>query len=179
MSKTKTSKVIEIQQSDDEIELSLEHKTVIDDVSTVKNKKNGQPKKEYILTEARKKQFEIARNKRQENITIRNEEKEKATSEYTMLKKELDKKLAKKEKRNQTKELLKLMAETKNISSSESEQEEIIVRKKKSAKKKKVVYVSESESESEQETQKIAKPKREILRSQTPTRELRPIIRFF
>ena len=120
MTKTKETKQVIVESSDDEIELnstkvvatSLPRMQVVDNPTTtsiVKNKKNGQPKKEYILTEARKNQFDIARNKRQENIAIRNEEKEKATSEYSLLKKELDKKLAKKVKRNQTKELLKMM----------------------------------------------------------------------
>ena len=177
MSKTKNTKQIEINSSDDDIEL-VKGEPILAQKAEPKLRKNGQPKKEYILTDARKNQFEVARNKRQENIALKKEEKEKANSEYSLLKKELDKKLAKKEKRSQAKELLKLMNETKNISSDEDSDEEVIIKKKSKKPKKKVVYV-EDDSESEEEEEHRPKTRREPLRSQTPTRELRPIIRYY
>ena len=78
MSKTKNTKQVEINSSDDDIEL-VKGEPILEQKAEPKLRKNGQPKKEYILTDARKNQFEVARNKRQENIALKKRRKKKQT----------------------------------------------------------------------------------------------------
>ena len=115
--------------------------------------KSGKEKAPYVLTEARKKQIEIAK-KAQQNENY---------AQYDELKKELEKKKIKKLEKIKQKELVKLMAETDNISTDNDESDEDLVVKPKKTKaqpkpKKKKVIV-ESSSEEEQEVISKAKPR--------------------
>jgi len=98
------------------------------------------PKRQYVVTEARKQAFEKAKQKRAENIALRKQLKEKEQEEFNKMK---EMKLKKKQTKEAKKKLLELQAlET----SSESEAEQVIVKKKKKPKKK-IVYESASEEE--------------------------------
>ena len=117
--------------------------------------KSGKEKAPYVLTEARKKQFEIARNARMKNIESKKAQQNENYAQYDELKKELEKKKIKKLEKIKQKELVKLMAETDNISTDNESDEDLIVKPPKKTKaqpkpKKKRVIV-ESSSEEEQE----------------------------
>ena len=118
-----------------------------------KKEKLVKEKKPYVLTEARKNAFEIARQKRDENRATRKIEKEKQEIES---KKELEEKIVKKaeliKKKNEKKEEILKLGED---SSSDSEPEVIVQRVKKPKKK---IIVVESDSEDEIVIQK-RKPK--------------------
>ena len=58
--------------------------------------KSGKEKAPYVLTEARKKQFEIARNARMKNIESKKAQQNENYAQYDELKKELEKKKIKK-----------------------------------------------------------------------------------
>ena len=101
--------------------------------------KKGKPKKEYILTEARKLQFEKARIKRMENIQKQKMEKEQFQKQKDELKRIADEK----KKLKQEKQIKKLKKEI------ESESEEEIIIKKTKKPKKKIVYVESDDSDVE------------------------------
>lgn len=135
--------------------------------------KSGKEKAPYVLTEARKKQFEIARNARMKNIESKKAQQNENYAQYDELKKELEKKKIKKLEKIKQKELVKLMAETDNISTDNESDDDLIVKPKKTKapskpKKKKVIVESSSEEEQEvikhqpQQTQKPPKPKSTI-----------------
>jgi hypothetical protein len=117
--------------------------------------KSGKEKAPYVLTEARKKQFEIARNARMKNIESKKAQQNENYAQYDELKKELEKKKIKKLEKIKQKELVKLMAETDNISTDNDESDEDLVVKPKKTKaqpkpkKKKVIVESSSEEEQE------------------------------
>ena len=108
--------------------------------------KSGKEKAPYVLTEARKKQFEIARNARMKNIESKKAQQNENYAQYDELKKELEKKKIKKLEKIKQKELVKLMAETDNISTDNDESDEdLVVKPKKTkaqpkSKKKRVIY---------------------------------------
>jgi len=116
--------------------------------------KKGKPKKEYILTEARKRQFELARQKRMENIQKINMEKE----EFKKQKDELKRIADEKKKLKQEKQIKKLKKEI------ESESEEEIIIKKTKKPKKKIVYVESDDSDVEI----VKKEKKSLPPKQTP-----------
>ena len=103
--------------------------------------KEKKPRKPFVMTEARKQAFEKARQKRDENLRLKKELRDRENEHIQLLK---DKAKNKKEKK-----LNKLEKEIKAMSSeSESEEEQIIVKKKKPKnKKKKIVYVSDSDDD--------------------------------
>lgn len=144
--------------SDDELTIPK------NDNKQVRLNKNGKPRAEYVLTEKRKQQFDIARNARMKNIESKKIVQNENYSKYDNLKKELEQKKMKKLEKIKQKELVKLMAETENISTDEdSDDDAIIIKKPKAApikkkKHKKVIVESES-SESETETSIKPKPK--------------------
>ena len=124
--------------------------------------KSGKEKAPYVLTEARKKQFEIARNARMKNIESKKAQQNENYAQYDELKKELEKKKIKKLEKIKQKELVKLMAETDNISTDNDESDEDLVVKVKAQlthgkktkaqpkpKKKRVIVESSSEEEQE------------------------------
>ena len=154
----KPKKVIEVE----------EQEPIIDEINTksIRLNKSGKPRAEYVLTEKRKKQFEIARNARMQNIELKRNEQNEHYSKYDELKKELDKKRIKKLEKIKQKELIKLMAETENISTDSDSSESIKkpIRKSKPPKKptrkvKKVESDTESESEPEPKPKPKSKPK--------------------
>lgn len=145
-------------KSSDDDELTIPK----NDNKQVRLNKNGKPRAEYVLTDKRKQQFDIARNARMKNIESKKIVQNENYSKYDNLKKELEQKKMKKLEKIKQKELVKLMAETENISTDEdSDDDEIIIKKSKAVKKKKqkkVIVESES-SESETETSIKPKPK--------------------
>ena len=153
----KNIKVIEEFIEDSSIELKPQK---------LKLEKSPKEKKEYVLTDARKAQFDKARIKRQENIDLKKKTKELENEEYNKVKNELLYKKDEKDKKRQARELLKLKREVEETS---SEEEEIVKPKAKpkpkpKSKPKKVEYKSESEisdlTESEDEIPIKRKPKK-------------------
>ena len=134
--------------------------------------KSGKPRAPYVLTEKRKKQFELAREVRMKNIADAKAKQNESFSQYNDLKQELEKKKLKKLEKIKKKELVKLMAETENISTDDDEDSSIETPRKPPAKppkppktkaKKQLVVESETEtesSESEQESVKKAPKKK-------------------
>ena len=141
--------------------------------------KSGKEKAPYVLTEARKKQFEIARNARMKNIESKKAQQNENYAQYDELKKELEKKKIKKLEKIKQKELVKLMAETDNISTDNDESDEDLVvkpKKTKAPKPKKKRVIVESSSEEEEVISK-AKPREK----HQPQQPLKPksTIRYF
>jgi hypothetical protein len=124
-------------ESDSDIELTEKHKQ-LQAVPLKKPRKQAQ----YVMTDARKANFEKARQKRMENIQANKKLKEE---QERIVKQELETKLL-----NKANALKKRVAKKKqvldDIISSESEEEpkQIIVRKKK---KPQVIYLEESSEE--------------------------------
>ena len=145
--------------------------------------KSGKEKAPYVLTEARKKQFEIARNARMKNIESKKAQQNENYAQYDELKKELEKKKIKKLEKIKQKELVKLMAETDNISTDNDESDEDLVVKVKKTKaqpkpKKKRVIV-ESSSEEEQEIISKSNPREKPPSAQLPHGKPKSTIRYF
>ena len=132
-------------------------------------KKPAKQKKAYVLTEARKLQFEKARMVRQANVLLKKLEKEGKQTEIKNLEIELKNKQDMKvnKKKNQ---IIKQIADEE---SSDEEEDEIIIKKSKpKPKSKKVVYVKyESSSEDEPERKPM---KKAVIQK----RDLRPIIQY-
>ena len=97
-------------------------------------------KKPYVLTPARKAQFEKARVKRAENIEIKKQIKSKENEEHELLKQDLIRKKELKTIRKKAREIKRIVQ---TVDESESEPE--VVYKKKP--KKKIVYESSSDEE--------------------------------
>jgi hypothetical protein len=104
-------------------------------------------RKAYVLTPARKAQFEKARLIREDNIARKNAIRDEEAEKHELFKNELLKKKEIKSNKKKEKEIKALI-----VSDSDSSDSEVIVKKKKphkaKPKKKKVVYESSSESES-------------------------------
>ena len=91
-------------------------------------KKTAKEKKPYVLTQARKEQFEKARMIRQEKLNIAKAEKESKQNEIKNLELELKDKQDKKVNKKKDKIIQRIEAEE---TSDEEEEEEIIVQKPK------------------------------------------------
>ena len=170
-------KAIEMENSDDEIEFKNEVENDINPTTT-KTTKNGKPKKPYVLTDARKAQFEKARIKRMENITAKRQLDEEKYSKYEDLKINLEIKKDKKLKKQKEKELITLLAETENISSDDEEEiieKRIHPKKDKKPKKPKKKVVIESDSDSDSDTIEYNKPKKQ---QQPGPKVLKSVIQF-
>lgn len=129
-----------IQQQESSSESESESGSSSSEEHIAKPQRLEKPKRQYVVTEARKQAFEKAKQKRAENIALRKQMKEKEQEEFNKMK---EMKLKKKQTKEAKKKLLELQAlET----SSESEAEQVIVKKKKKPKKK-IVYESASEEE--------------------------------
>ena len=141
--------------SDTDDNLVIQRESTPKEKAQPKLTKSGKEKAPYVLTEARKKQFEIARNARMKNIESKKAQQNENYAQYDELKKELEKKKIKKLEKIKQKELVKLMAETDNISTdNESDDEDLVVKPKKTKaqpkpKKKRVIVESSSEEEQE------------------------------
>lgn len=129
-------------------------------------------KKPYVLTDARKAQFEKARAKRMENVEQKKKEQDEKNKEYNEKKQLLEQKKDAKMKLKQAKELKKLEEEVEDI-------EEVIIKKSK-PKKKRIVYVEDSSSEEEIVVKKN-KPKQEFpdTNINNKPRDIKQLIRFF
>ena len=131
-------------------------------------------KKPYVLTPARKAQFEKARIKRAENIEIKKQIKSKETEEHELLKQDLIRKKELKTIRKKAREIKRIVQ---TVEESEESEPEIIIKKKKP--KKKVVYESSSDEE-------IVKKKPIIKQDLPPApvstpkpREIKRVMQFF
>ena len=115
-------------------------------------------KKPYILTDARKIQFEKARQKRMENVEIKKKEKEELSKEFVDKKKELELKKQEVLKKKHTKELLKLQEELEKekslVDESVNSDTEIIIKKRKPIQRKRIVYLEDDDDEEEVESKK-------------------------
>ena len=134
-------------------------------------------KKPYVLTEARKAQFDKARLVRQSNIESKKKIQDEKDEIYNNLKADLLKKKDKKNVKKQKSQIKKLIEEV------ESDSDEEIIIKKVKAPKKKIIYVESDESEDEEI---IEKPKRkdkpkDVVVEEKPqiVRQLKPLIRYF
>ena len=109
-------------------------------------------KKAYVLTPARKAQFEKARLIREDNIARKNAIRDEEAEKHEIFKNELLKKKEIKSNKKKEKEIKALI-----VSDSDSSDSEVIVKKKKpphkAKPKKKIVYESSSESESGSESE--------------------------
>jgi len=130
-------------------------------------------KKPYVLTPARKAQFEKARIKRAENIEIKKQIKSKETEEHELLKQDLIRKKELKTIRKKAREIKRIVQTVEE--SEESEPEVIVVKKKKP--KKKVVYESSSDEEIVKKKPII---KQDLPPPSTPKpREIKRVMQFF
>lgn len=165
------------EDSDTDDNLVIQREPTPKEKAQPKLTKSGKEKAPYVLTEARKKQFEIARNARMKNIESKKAQQNENYAQYDELKKELEKKKIKKLEKIKQKELVKLMAETDNISTdNESDDEDLVVKpkaqlthgKKTKAQpkptKKRVIVESSSEEEPREKPQKPPKPPKSTIR---------------
>ena len=143
----------------------------------IQKTKGGKDKKPYVLTDARKAQFDKARLVRQSNIETKKKIQEEKDEIYNNIKKDLEKKKDKKNVKKQKSQIKKLIEEV------ESDSDEEIIIKKVKAPKKKIIYVESDESEDEEI---IEKPKRkekpkDVVVEEKPmiVRQLKPLIRYF
>ena len=173
--KTKAIKELEELISDEDIELKPSPPVI---QQTEKPKRNSN----YVLTDARKAQFERAREIRMEKLALKKQMEEEQLKEYKAKKEALEKQKQDKIKKKAEKELKKLEHEVEEI-----DDVEVLVEKKpkKSVKKKKIIkYISESESESEPEEiiEEVYKKKPKQKAPPAPTNQPRtmiPIVRYF
>ena len=128
-----------------------------------KKTKGNKVKKPYVLTDARKAQFDKARLVRQSNIESKKKIQEEKDEIYNNIKKDLEKKKDKKNTKKKKNEIKKLIEEV------ESSSDEEIVIKKVKAPKKKIIYVDDTGAET-------VKVKKEI---QPIARQLKPLVRYF
>ena len=152
----KVEELEEINSDEEEIEIKPKKLNKIKNIlpnysDDEEDNKIEKPKRKtnYVLTDARKKAFELAIIKRNENIQLRKQLREAENNKLIKLKEEL--------KNKQIKKINKIKKQVEEIS--ESEEEEIIIKRKKKPKKK-IIIQEESESESEIED-KIIKTKKE------------------
>ena len=141
------------EESETESEISQQYEESEDSLSSsssivmrkkpVKEKviKPPKEKKPYVLTPARKAQFEKARVKRAENIEIKKQIKNKENEEHELLKQNLIRKKELKTIRKKAREIKRIVQ---TVDESESEPEVVIHKKKP---KKKIVYESSSDEE--------------------------------
>ena len=187
--KSKDLEVIEninSESDDEEITLSKQTKKQLKNDIQVQSEpaKPGKEKKPYVLTPARKAQFEKARQVREENLRVRNEIREESAKKHEEFKNELLKKKEFKSNKKKVREIKELIES--DSSSSEEEAREVIVKKKKAMSipvkkpKKKVVYVSSSSESSSDESVEV-KPKHKANKEQNhpAPKEVRRIIQFF
>jgi len=131
--------------------------------------KSGKPRAPYVLTDKRKQQFELARQVRMKNIEEAKVKQNENYSQYNDLKKELDKKKVKKLEKIKKKELVKLMAETENISSDDSSIDEPPSPPKLKRTKSKKPIVVESETDTESSSDEDVKPVKKATKKKTTT----------
>ena len=139
-------------------------------------------KKPYVLTPARKAQFEKARLVREDNIARKNAIRDEEAEKHELVKNELLRKKEIKSNKKKEREIKHLIVSESETESSSSEEAPVIIKKvKKPIKKtKKKVYVSCSEEESSDESVEVRpkhKPKK--VNEHPAPKEVRRIIQFF
>ena len=90
----------------------------------VKLTATGKVKKPYVLTEARKAQFEKARFKRQENLAIKRDAMEEKLKVFNAIKQDLVVKKEMKVRKQKAKEVRNMMEELSNDSETDNDSEE-------------------------------------------------------
>jgi len=160
---------IEEDKTDGESSIELKPAKVIDE----KLKKERKP---YVMTEARKKAFEKAREKRDENIKLRKAQQKQLHDEQEAIKNAVIEKRNRNLIKKNKKEIKKIIQNEDLLSSSSSDEEEIIVKKKHP--KKKVIYI-ESESEEDEKPNKYNDVRTPAFKKpEQPTQERRRIIQY-
>ena len=135
-------------------------------------------KKPYVLTPARKAQFEKARQIRDENREQRKQDKDADIKIHDDIKNDLIRKKELKAIRKKTREMKSIVAKASEISSDE----EIIIKKeKKKPLPKKKVYVSSSEESSDESSEEeiVQKKKKHYPPPATPKSEPKRVIQYF
>jgi hypothetical protein len=151
----------------------------VSDEEIQKTKGKTKEKKPYVLTDARKAQFEKARQVRQANIEAKKKEQEEKDALFEQIKRDLEKKKDKKHAKQQKSQIKKLIEEV------ESDSDEEIVVKKVKAPKKKIIYVESDPSEDEEDIIEKKKPVRREqkpiveIQQPVPVKYLKPVIRYF
>ena len=138
MSKKISKKTIEVLNENDNKSSSGSEESEQEPLKLEKSKIPPKPKRDHVMTEARRIAFEKAREKRQANYLLRKAIKDKEIEEYNKTKNE-------KALKRQELEAKRRDYELKQLEMSSSEDEPIIVKKKKS--KRKVIYVSDDEND--------------------------------
>ena len=165
------------ESSDEDLTVKKQVSTEIpstDDAEPKKRmNKSGKERAPYVLTDKRKQQFELARQVRMKNIEEVKAKQNENYSQYNDLKKELDKKKVKKLEKIKKKELVKLMAETENISTDDDSDSYIEEKappppKLKRTKSKKHIVV-ESETDTESSSDEDVKPVKKATKKKTIT----------
>jgi hypothetical protein len=145
----------------DDIESSSDQETI---------QKKPRKKSTYVLTPARKAQFEKARLARQAKIASRKEERDVFNKEKTRLQQAA----VAKELEMKNKKLAKLQAKIAAIPDSSSSEEDIVIQRKKKHKPRRKI-VLQDDSSSEDDTPQP--PRRKSLPKQEPVK-LQPIVQF-
>ena len=190
-----TSKNIKVlEQLVDEHNLALKGQEEIiqpinnDDPNLTDDSEITKPKKEkkpYVLTPARKAQFEKARQIRDENRKQRKQDKDADNKIHDDIKNDLIRKKELQAIRKKTREMKAIVNKASEISEDEDLQseEEIIIKKKKpiQKKKKKIVYESSSDESSDESSSEevIQKKKKYYPPPPTPKAEPKRIIQYF
>ena len=142
----------------------------VSDDSEITKPKSTKEKKPYVLTPARKAQFEKARQIRDENREQRKQDKDADIKIHDDIKNDLIRKKELKAIRKKTREMKSIVAKASEIS---SEDEIIIKKEKKKPLPKKKVYVSSSEESSDESSSEevIQKKKKHYPPPSTPKSE--------
>ena len=155
------------------------------DDSEITKPKSTKEKKPYVLTPARKAQFEKARQIRDENREQRKQDKDADNKIHDDIKNDLIRKKELQAIRKKTREMKAIVNKASEISEDEDLQseEEIIIKKKKpiQKKKKKIVYESSSDESSDESSSEevIQKKKKYYPPPPTPKSEPKRIIQYF
>ena len=155
------------------------------DDSEITKPKSTKEKKPYVLTPARKAQFEKARQIRDENREQRKQDKDAENKIHDDIKNDLIRKKELQAIRKKTREMKAIVNKASEISEDEDLQseEEIIIKKKKpiQKKKKKIVYESSSDESSDESSSEevIQKKKKYYPPPPTPKAEPKRIIQYF
>ena len=159
----------------EDIKESKDIEEVSADEGIQKTTKAIKEKKPYVLTDARKLQFDKARLVRQSNIESKKKIQEEKDEIYNNIKKDLERKKDKKNSKKKKNEIKKLIEEVES-----SSDEEIVIKKVKPPKKK-IIYVESDDSEEEEIIQKVkVKNKEEKHSTATPVvKQLKPLVRYF
>ena len=172
-----SSKNIKVLEELQEKVLPINDAQLSDDSEITKPKPNKE-KKPYVLTPARKAQFEKARQIRDENREQRKQDKDADIKIHDDIKNDLIRKKELKAIRKKTREMKSIVDKASEISS----EDEIIIKTSKKKVSKKKVYVSSSEEssdESSSEEEVVQKKKKHYPPPSTPKSEPKRIIQYF